>query len=532
MLPQLILIALATLASEDLTLAATGVLVSQGKISFTSGVAACAAGIFVGDIFLFLAGRAFGTGLGRWPYAAKLARRLAPPAHLVKRGADWLTHRGMIVVLLSRFTPGMRLPTYFAAGLLPTNLAAFAGYFFIAALLWTPLFVGATSWAGGQFFMALFGGHGTNAAALAAGLGVLGAGFWSARKLASSMPYPRRRFAGFIKRKSRWEFWPAWAEYLPLVPYLLYLAFRHRSTTLFTAANPGIPTGGFVGESKSQILRGLERESGFVAEFELIPGDIPSARRWRYAKAFAERAGWPVVLKPDRGERGMGVAIIRSGDELKEYLAAHPGDTIIQRFAPGLEFGIFYYRFPGEPKGRISSITEKRFPSVTGDGRRTLRELILQDDRAVCQAATYIQASRRAVDGIPSAGERVQLVELGTHCRGAIFLDGARHRSDALTAAVDRMSQALPGFYFGRFDIRTKSLDDLQAGRFLVVELNGVSGEAAHIYDPAVSIWEAYRTMFTHWRIAFEIGSANRKLGARVMPVGELVQAIRSRRAT
>jgi hypothetical protein len=221
-------------------------------------------------------------------------------------------------------------------------------------------------------------------------------------------------------------------------------------------------------------------------------------------------AGFPVVLKPDVGERGRSVAIARAPDEVRRYLIDAAGWTIVQQYVGGLEFGVFYYRFPHEAVGHIFSITEKRFPEVAGDGRRTIRELVLSDERASRIAAVYLQ---RDADRVPAAGERVRLVEIGSHCRGAVFLDGRRHETPALRAAIDAAAKAHPGFYFGRFDLRTPSIADFQAGRFQILELNGVSAEATHIYDPAVSVWNAYRTLFLQWRLAFEIGAANRAAG-------------------
>jgi membrane protein DedA with SNARE-associated domain len=481
LLTQLILIALATLASEDLTLAATGVLISQGKLDFAAGAAACIAGIFGGDMLLYLAGRTLGPRIWRWRW---VERRL--PRESVDRGAAWLNERGLAVVFLSRFTPGLRLPTYFAAGVLPTRMVAFAGFFLLASVVWTVVFLGAAR----QPVFAL----------------ALVLGFWLMRKV------------------PRWEFWPAWAAYLPLAPYFLYLAARYRSLTLFTATNPGIPSGGFVGESKSEILRGLG--SGPVADFELLPKE----RAVETAMAFVGRFGWPVVLKPDIGERGAGVAIIRTVDELENYLDSSDRDTIIQRYVPGLEFGIFYTRLPSERHGRIFSITEKHFPVVTGDGRCALRQLILADTRAVHLATTYFRLTKYPVDGIPAADERVQLVEIGSHCRGAIFLNGASHATEELAATVDRISQAHPGFFLGRYDVRCESVEDLREGRFTILELNGVSAEATHIYDPSVSLWAAYRTMFTQWRLAFEIGAQNRRRGFAPMTLRSLFRVIRSSR--
>src|SRR5207247_4881089 len=116
----------------------------------------------------------------------------------------------------------------------------------------------------------------------------------------------RRMFVGFVRRKVRWEFWPAWAAYIPVAPYLIYLACKHRSPTLFTATNPGMPSGGFIGESKSQILGHLSRAEGAVAVFELIPGSLGRGARTRKAAELLERNNLdcPLVLKPDVGERG------------------------------------------------------------------------------------------------------------------------------------------------------------------------------------------------------------------------------------
>src|SRR3954469_367430 len=96
---QLILIALATFASEDLTCIATGALIAGGKIGWIPGIFACVAGIYLGDILLYTAGRAAGR---------PILRRFVADAQL-ERAGKWLTDRGAAVVLLSRFTPGLRL---------------------------------------------------------------------------------------------------------------------------------------------------------------------------------------------------------------------------------------------------------------------------------------------------------------------------------------------------------------------------------------------------------------------------------------
>ncbi|HSE21883.1 MAG TPA: hypothetical protein VLB68_09485, partial [Pyrinomonadaceae bacterium] len=121
----------------------------------------------------------------------------------------------------------------------------------------------------------------------------------------------------------------------------------------------------------------------------------------------------------------------------------------------------------------------------------------------------------------------VQLIEIGTHCRGCIFLDGAEIKTEALEAAIDRVARGFDGFYFGRFDIRTPSLADFKQGKnFKVVELNGVTSEATHIYDARNSLVTAYRVLFQQWRIAFEIGAQNRKQGIRPVTLRTLASLV------
>ena len=214
------------------------------------------------------------------------------------------------------------------------------------------------------------------------------------------------------------------------------------------------------------------------------------------------------------GQRGAGVKIIRSENELTAHLSDFQGDVIVQEYVDGYEYGVFYYRYPGEKAGHIFSITDKRLLKLTGDGQSTLEQLILMDDRAVCLARFHMRNHQEHLFEVPEKGEEILLVEVGTHALGAMFLDGKEIFTPELEIAIDRVSKNFKGFYFGRYDIRTSSIVDFKKGKnFKVVELNGVTSEATHIYNPGNSLWYAYKVLMRQWRIAFEIGAANRKRG-------------------
>lgn len=518
-----LLLAASTLVSEDLTCVGAGLLAAQGRTSFALAAVSCLAGIYVGDVLLFLAGR----WLGR-PAVRRAPLRWFVSAEDVERSSAWFNRRGSTVILLSRFLPGTRLPTYFAAGLLNTSFWKFSFYFLVAAAVWTPLLVGLSMLLGAEVIKSsLLAGQSLILKVLVGGL----AGVVAVKLLVRLVTYRGRRLlVSRWRRLTRWEFWPPWAFYPPVVAYVALLALRHRSPTVFTCANPSMPAGGFVGESKMEILRGLSASPAsapFVARAELIGASLPSSARLAAAREFMLRQvlSFPVILKPDAGQRGAGVAVVKNEDELEEYLRKAEGDTIIQEHVPGFEFGVFYYRYPGEERGRIFAVTDKRFPSVKGDGVSTLERLILADERAICMARFHLKQHGERLWDVPAEGEPVTLVELGTHCRGSLFLDGAWVCTPELEDAVDRLSRGFDSFYFGRYDIRTPSIEDFRRGEnFKAVELNGVTSEATNIYDPKNGLFAAYKILFEQWRIAFEIGARNRERGARPTPLAALVR--------
>lgn len=503
----------ATFVSEDGACLLAGTAAATGRISFALALTACFLGIFVGDILIYGAGRV----LGRRTFENRAVKRFVPDRTLAS-ASDWLRKHGAAAVFLSRFVSGLRLPTYLLAGALRTDFGKFVLYFLLAAAIWTPILVGSTA-----FSQAFIFPENTLLGLITIVLIV--------RTVIKYRSWKNRRLLiGRLKRIAKWEFWPLQVFYAPVVLYVLWLAIRHRSLTAFTAVNPAIPAGGFKGESKDEIynrLRDSDAAADFVLAHTLLRGALSLPEKLRRASRFVAENGlqFPLVLKPDVGERGKGVMIVRSYESLEAGLSGVDSDLILQEFASGNEVSIFYYRYPDEIRGHIFSITEKQFPSLAGDGRSDLEELILRDPRAVCLAEKYFEQNRDALADVHATGKEIQIIEIGTHSRGAIFLDGGWLKTDALEKKIDKICRGFDGFYYGRFDIRTSSFEDLKRGlNFKVIELNGVTSESTNIYDPQYSLFDAYRLLFRQWRIAFEIGAANRELGVKPTSVLELAR--------
>ena len=241
-----------------------------------------------------------------------------------------------------------------------------------------------------------------------------------------------------------------------------------------------------------------------------------------------EGVSLPIVLKPDSGERGFRVEVARAWEDVVTYLREVPGTTLVQAYVFGVEYGVFYMRQPGAAEGHITSIAAKILPTVTGDGHSTLERLILENDRTVCQAPIFLARFERSLEQPPVDGELFRLGDLGTHSRGALFLDANHLVTEPLERRIDRIAQSVEGFFFGRFDVRAPSENAFTRGDDIrILELNGVTSEEAHMYDPKHGILYAWRTLCGQWNRAFQIGGANRALDLDPTTVASLIRDLR-----
>ena len=509
------LAAACTFVLEDPTTLGCAFLVADGKMAFSVAFIGLAIGIALGDWGLYALGRFLGPRTVRWGLVSQ--RRL-------DRAGVWFERNLIAAVFISRFIPGLRLPTNIGAGLIRAAPSRFLPVALAASVIWTFVALGVLTKLGEVILPYL----GIAKWPIGIGLVVLLVlvQFRSSRYLDEDI---RSDEAKEEPVSSVFEFWPPTVFYAPVAVYYVWLAIRFRSITLPTAANPSIYSGGVIRESKSDILDMLPPEqrkwAAPHARFENAP-ELSAEERVIAAEARMAAAGigYPIVAKPDQGQRGEGVQPVRDSAELGAYLESFPRNAAVclQKLAPyDEEAGILYYRMPGESAGYVSSITLKQFPIVVGDGQRTLRQLIEADERARELRAIYFRRHEGHLDDVLEKGMHFQLVFAGNHKQGCVFRNGLRILTPDLERRIDEIAQSIPGFYFGRFDLRFDNLPALQRGEeFLIVEINGAGAESTHIWDPAAKLRDAYATLFAQFRILFQIGAANRRLGHR--PLGPL----------
>jgi membrane protein DedA with SNARE-associated domain len=496
-------------------------------------------------------------GVGASYYRGRELRRHTDRPRVIGRATSartpggWFNlarRRPLRTALRTRFMPGEHGLAFTALGFVGHIPPLFALASALAWVLWMAFFAGVTLGLGApiQQFITYY----AELPGLIVGIIIA---VLIPQALALGLTYHGRRLArARLSRCRHREYWPMPLIYGPLLPLVAWWALRRRSLMVFTCCNPGIGFGGgIIGESKKEILDALGDGAGAVLPHAIIPaGADPDQRTRRAMQLLGERpelGGLPVILKPDVGQRGHGVKLARSAEDVRRYFRSARGPVLIQRYHPGpLECGVLWARYPDGPRpqggsgraGFIFSITRKDFPVITGDGVHTLEELILDHPRFHKQSAIFLERFAHQRQRTLKRGETLRLAESGNHCQGTLFRDGGdlwtpelEARIDALAAGFRPLASTVAGplLDIGRFDIRYESDEALRQGRgFAIVEFNGTTGESTNIYDPARSVFWMYRTLARQWRLAYELGATRRDAGA--VPISLLELALLTRR--
>lgn len=333
---------------------------------------------------------------------------------------------------------------------------------------------------------------------------------------------------------SWFEFWPSKLIYAPVFAYWLLQSIRYRSMTLPLLANPTIFLSGMVGESKSQILNlAGDYARQLIEPFVTINVTEKIDAVLAQALTAMDEANltFPIVAKPDQGCRGAGVKLLKDIQQLESYIEQFPRNQIflLQRkadFVP--EAGVFYIRHPEQAQGGIFSLTLKYTPYVIGDGVSTIEQLIERDERANQLRYLYLERHRECLASILPEGEKFALVFSGSHCRGSIFRNGEAYITEALRQKMDDILQDVDGFYYGRLDIKFRDIESfIQGENFSIVEINGASSEATHIWDNRSTLKDVYRALFYQYGTLFKIGQSHRKHGLQPPSMRTLIKAWR-----
>ena len=217
------------------------------------------------------------------------------------------------------------------------------------------------------------------------------------------------------------------------------------------------------------------------------------------AHEAAEALGWPVVVKPLSGHKGLGVtADVGDAEELEAAFAAaaqapneEAGYFIVETFLSGDDHRLLCV------EGEMIAAVRRRAASVTGDGKRTVAELVAAENarpergdnptapmgKVLTDEAMHACLGEQglAFDEVPEPGRSVPLRKVANLSLGGVseaVTDLVHPDNAALCRAV---SQHLRLVCLG-IDVLTDDISrSWREGGFGIIEINAAPGITMHL---------------------------------------------------
>jgi len=314
-----------------------------------------------------------------------------------------------------------------------------------------------------------------------------------------------------IERIFKFEYWPIWVFYFPFLLQWLIYSIRSFNFLYLTRVNYKTTLGGLLQYSKYSLMKDVDTKylptTFYYKSLDQLKIDLDN-------DIFKK----PFIYKPDIGERGKGVTLYKADDlgKWKEDYKFFEYPCLIQDFIDyTIELGILFYRFPSGKMG-ITSIVSKSFLTVVGNGKSTLSQLVKNEIRASTRIDFLKEKFMSKWDTVINEGESILLEEIGNHCRGTTFYNSNHLINDDLINVCNEITKNIEGFHYGRIDFKCKSIEELYKGEEIkIIEINGVNSEAAHIYDPDMSLFRAYKDVYHNLSIVFQISQELKKQGVK-----------------
>jgi predicted ATP-grasp superfamily ATP-dependent carboligase len=291
-----------------------------------------------------------------------------------------------------------------------------------------------------------------------------------------------------------------------MIYYFLYSA-RFRSFTFFSASNPAIDLGGMLDENKTDIYALLPSE--------YVPVTIKiTPNSWKPEMLDEAGLKFPLIVKPNIGFKGYKVKMVNDIKALHTFLSYQDEsrEWLIQEFIDlKREYSLLYWKYPDGNDCGISSLIEKIYPYVIGDGVHDLKTLLRRYANPFLDKEDLTKRFEHRWNEVPEDGGKIILDVIGNYSRGSKFLSLMECIDQPLIDATKIFFEDVEGMDFFRLDFKADSLEDYIDGRFKILEINGAKSEPLHIYDPKFSFSERFNILKMHWKIMSDIVQYRKK---------------------
>jgi cyanophycin synthetase len=213
------------------------------------------------------------------------------------------------------------------------------------------------------------------------------------------------------------------------------------------------------------------------------------------AWAAALEIGVPVVVKPKNGNQGRGVSVaLRTREAVMaayDFARAQEDEILVERHVEGCDFRLLVIG------GRLIAAAWRVCPSVVGDGKHTIAELVeienqdprRGEDHATCLSKMRLDEIGRemlatqglTVDSVPAAGRSVLLRRNANLSTGGSAID-VTDEVHPLVAERAIDAAAMVGLDVAGIDVVATRIDQpLDVTRGAIVEVNAAPGLRMHL---------------------------------------------------
>ncbi|MEO8853674.1 MAG: hypothetical protein ABI359_07845 [Ginsengibacter sp.] len=311
-----------------------------------------------------------------------------------------------------------------------------------------------------------------------------------------------------IKRFVDWHHWPFFPFYFPLFFVWAWYIIKSRSLWFFSSSNPTLTFGGFEGETKKEMYDLLPPGS-YPKTLYIDPKiSFPDLLQLIKSHSFS----FPFIVKPNVGMEGILFRKIDNEKQLEIYHAKITFDYLVQELVDfPLEIGLFYIRHPNENSGKITALFSKKFPIITGNGISTIGEILQKNNCKIVEESGKLTAEE--LQRILPKNETFPLSFVGNRYHGTSFHDLSELIDKSLLSVFDKLSLS-SSFYYGRYDIKCASIEDLKNEiNFSILEFNGAGSIPNHVYTGNFTLIKAYKEIIGHWKSLYEISAHNYENG-------------------
>ncbi len=307
-----------------------------------------------------------------------------------------------------------------------------------------------------------------------------------------------------------WEglFW--YYQYYPI------MALYRKMITSLNGLNPGMGgISGFFEISKTEIATHLNPH--YYPKTLLVKPKQPIREVLYLMDSVGLTFDGGLICKPDMGERSYGVEWIHDVEELNRYAAKIKRPFLIQqKLSQHREFTLSFFRDEESNEFCVEALMERNFPFAEGFGKTTLYDLIVKKPLSEIQQESILSLlSQDQLDRVLACGEVFPLGGLGSMSYGTTLTRRVLLSSEktSLNSWVKQVLTDTKGdvydIWFGRFDIRANSVEDLLAGRAMIIELNGAMAMPLEGCSPHMDIYLRYDLFKKQYKRMYQIAQRN-----------------------